>query len=171
MTHTSVYEEVKAAHDADRHLVGVAPLVAVHACMDDDILRRYRLWLADCAAHVMPEYGGFGDMRALRDAVVVAREYARGRAGFSAAHRVGGAAWDAYEAAAAAGNWRAAWAAEDAFLTIITPDIIRLSLPDVLAKRGAEWAAEHDKWRMSRLLARLSESEPEDFPLPPADAV
>lgn len=66
---------------------------------------------------------------------------------------------------------RAAWAAEDATLAVMTPDIIRLSLPDVLTKRGAEWAAEHDKWRVSRLLARLSENEPEDFPLPPADAV
>lgn len=171
MTHTSVYEEVKAAHDADRPLMDVAPLVAVHACMDYDILRRYRLWLADCAAHVMPEYGGFGDMRALRDAVVVAREYARGRAGFYAAHRAAGPAWDAYEAAEDAGNWRAAWAAEDATLATMTPDIIRLALPRVLARRGAEWAAEHDKWRVSRLLARLSESEPEDFPLPPVDAV
>ena len=65
-----------------------------------DVERRVRLWLADCAAHVLHIYQKTGSSAAPRNATIAARQFARGE--------IDAAARDAAWAAA----WAAAWDAE-----------------------------------------------------------
>ena len=100
-----------------------------------DVERRLRLWLADCAARVLHIYERVGNSQAPRNAILAARQFARGEIDVIAR-----AAWAAAGAAAgdAAGDaWDAAGDAEQA-------------------------------WQFDRLIARLSDDEPEDWPLPAA---
>jgi hypothetical protein len=103
---------------------------------DKDIERRLRLWMADCAAHVLHvfEKERATDIRP-REAIIVARQFAQG------------------DVLAAARD--AAWAAAvDAAV-----DAARA------AARDAARAAEQD-WQFDRLVLWLSENEPSDWPLP-----
>lgn len=88
-----------------------------------DVERRLRLWMADCAARVLHIYEKTESSPAPRNAIVAARQFARGE----------------IDAAA----WAAAWA----------------------AARAAAWAAE-EAWQFDRLIAWLSDDEPQDWPLP-----
>ena len=90
-------------------------LVSSVSRKDADVERRLRLWLADCAAHVLHIYEKTETSEAPRNAIVATRQFARGE----------------IDAAA----------------------------------RDAAWDAE-EEWQYDRLVLRLSENEPEDWPLP-----
>jgi len=120
------------------------------ALKEQDVERRLFLWIADCLAHIADVISD-PEVRAIFDRCVIAqRKVARGdlpaEQEWKEAAR---AAWAAWAARAARAAWaaraaRAAWAAWDA--------------------RDA-WDAEAD-WQFDRLIARLSDNEPEDWPLP-----
>ena len=133
---------------------------------DKDIDRRLRLWMADCAARVLHIYEKTETSTAPREAIIAARQYARGE--IEAAARAARAAARAAEAARdAAGDAAedAAWAAaEDA-----ARDAVRDARNAAWAAGDAAWAAE-ERWQFDRLIARLSDDEPEDWPLPDRNA-
>lgn len=113
---------------------------------DPDIERRVRLWLADCAAHVLHIYEkDYPTDPRIRDAIIAARQFARGK--------TMAAAWDTARAAAMAAAWDTAMAAAMAAAWD--------------AAGVAAWAAE-EKWQLDRLVAWLSDPEPQDWPLPEA---
>ena len=149
---------------------------------DPDIERRLRLFMADCAARVLHyfEKEHPNDSRP-RNAIIAAREYARGEIDKAAAWDAAWAAWDARAAArdaawdawgawaawaaARAAAWAAwgAWAAWDAARAAAwaARDAARDAAWDAW---GAAWEAEQE-WQFDRLIARLSVKEPEDWPL------
>lgn len=88
----------------------IAWAASAMARVDKDVDRRLRLWAADCAAHVLHIYEKSETNTAPRDAIIAARQYARGEIGDAA--RV--AARDAAGAAARDAAWAAAWAAAGA---------------------------------------------------------
>ncbi len=115
---------------------------------DDDVERRLRLWLADCAARVLHIYEKTETGDAPRKAIVAARQYARGEIDSATRAAARDAAW--------AAAWAAAWdAARD-------------------AAGAAAWAAAGDAaeeaWQFDRLIAWLSDEEPDDWPLPVCEA-
>lgn len=142
---------------------------------DKDVKRRLRLWMADCAARVLHIYERAGTSDAPRNAIIANRRFARGEidatawaaamdAAWEAAwEAVGDAAMDAIRAAAMAsarGASRAAvWAA--------ARDAARDD-EDIAARtaaRTAAWNAE-EAWQLDRLVAWMSDDEPDDWPLP-----
>ena len=157
-------------------LVWIASAAARH---DKDIERRLRLWMADCAARVLHIYEKqVPDDPRVRTAIETARQYARGEvdaaaraaagdaARAAARDAAGAAAWDAAGAAA----WDAAWAA--------ARDAAGAAAWDAAgdAAWDAAWAAAWDaaraaeeKWQLDRLVARLSNPEPADWPLDKAE--
>jgi len=73
----------------------VAWAASAIARTNPDIERRLRLWLADCAARVLPIYEKAGKSSAPREAIVAARQFARGEtsdAARAAARAAAGAA-------------------------------------------------------------------------------
>ncbi len=114
---------------------------------DKDVERRLRLWLADCAAHVLHIYEKTETSDAPRNAISAARQYTRGEIDSAARAAARAAAWGAAGAARAAA--RAAGAAAGA----------------ARAARAAEEA-----WQFDRLIAWLSDEEPADWPLPVREA-
>ena len=117
--------EAVAAGATLSDLVWVASVVAR---TDADVERRVRLWLADCATRVLHifEKERPADMR-VREAIVAARDYARGRI------------TDAARAAARAAAWDAAWdaardAAWDAALEDYLNHVLMVVLSGVYAK-------------------------------------
>ena len=154
-----------------RKRINAAEAVAAGATLDDlvwvasavartdaDVERRVRLWLADCAARVLPifEKERPADPH-VREAIVAARDYARGR--ITAAARA--AAWDAAR--------DAAWAAAKAAAKAAARDAARAAAWD--AAWDAAWAAAWDaawdaeeQWQLQRLVLWLTD-EPEDWPL------
>jgi hypothetical protein len=162
------------ARAAGAKLDDVAWAAAAVASIDKDVRRRRCLWMADCAVRMLPlfEREQPTDQRPRR-AIEAARAYARaeiGEAALSAAGADGYDGWDAaardaarYAALAAArtaaardaawatGDWSAAWAAADWWA-------------------AAEWDSASNAeaaWQFDRLVERLSDPEPEDWPLPP----
>ena len=144
-------------------------LVSAAARNEPDIERRVRLWVADCAARVLPifEREMPGDSRP-RQAIEAGRGFARGAVSDAARDAAGDAAgdaardawdaardaWDAARDARAAARdaWdaaRAAWAAAS--------DAARAAARDA---RDAENA-----WQIDRLCLWMSEQEPQDWPL------
>ena len=160
-----------------------------------DVERRLRLWLADCAARVLHIYERVGNSQAPRNAILAARQFARGEidviaraawaaAGAAAGDAAGdawaawaaagaaagdaaGDAWDAWDAARAAGAAAGdAWDAWDAARA--AGAAARAAAGDAA---GDAWDAARDAeqaWQFDRLIARLSDDEPEDWPLPAA---
>lgn len=147
-------QAVAAGIDLD-DLVWAASAVA---CKDADVARRRRLWLADCAAHVLPVYERAhpGDDR-VRAAIQAARDYARGELDASAAAWAAAAASAAARAAAAASAaaWSAAWSAGDA---AAAGDAASAAAWSVAAKVAEE------QWQLQRLVLWLTD-EPDDWPL------
>jgi hypothetical protein len=90
--------DAKAAGVSFEDVVRAASAMAID---NKDVERRLRLWMADCAAHVLHIYEKTGDSDAPRSAIIAARQFARGE--------IDAAAWAARDAA-----W-AAWAAEEAW--------------------------------------------------------
>jgi hypothetical protein len=179
--------EARAAGATFSDIVWAASAVAQN---DKDVERRMRLWLADCAARVLPIFEKeCPDDARPRQAIIAARRFARGEtdAAARAAARDAAlnAAWaaardaarDAARAAARdAARDAARAAARDAARAAARAaarDAARAAARD--AARDAAWAAARDaardaawadeeRWQFDRLIARL-ESEPDDWPL------
>ena len=83
---------------------------------DADIDRRLRLWMADCAARVLHIYEKTETSGAPRDAIIAARQYARGEIDEAASDAARAAARDAAWAAARDAAWAAARAVQEADL-------------------------------------------------------
>ena len=75
---------------------------------DKDVERRLRLWIADCAARVLNIYEKTESSTAPRNAIVAARQFARGKIRAAAWAAVAPPARDAARDAA----WDAAWDAQ-----------------------------------------------------------
>ena len=128
-----------------------------------DCDRRSRLWAADCAARVLHIYETNETSPAPRNAIVAARQFARGEIDAAAMASASAAAWtaamDAGEAAAAMASALVA-ASAAAWDTVSAARV---------AARAAEWAAAKNTektWQFQRLVDRMSDPEPEDWPLP-----
>ena len=145
---------------------------------DTDVERRLRLWMADCAARVLHIYEKTETSPAPRNAIIAARQFARGEidaAAWDAARAAARAvAWDAARDAARAVAWDAraaardaAWAAARDAAWAASRDAAWAAARDAAwaAARAAAWAAE-ELWQFDRLISRLSDDEPEDWPLP-----
>ena len=102
-----------SAREAVKAGVSYSDLVwaaSTQARNDKDVERRLRLWLADCAAHVLHIYEkDYPDDRRPRDAIVAGRAYARGETTDAART----AALVAARGAASAAAWAAASDAEE----------------------------------------------------------
>jgi len=139
----------------------------------EDVKRHLRLWLADCAAHVLYIYEKKGKSTAPRKAIIAARARARGEisaaaaaaaAADAAAAAVDAAYTAAYTAAAAAAYtaaYTAAAAAADAAYAAAAA-----AAADAAAARSTEYG-----WQLDRLVVWFSDQEPEDWPLPEVSSV
>lgn len=142
---------------------------------DQDIERRLRLWMADCAARVLHIYEKTEPSEAPRKAIIAARQYARGEIGADARAEAWGEAFDAACDADWASARVAAWAAKGAAAWAVAEGAAWVTAGAVArdAARVAAWAAaraaEKD-WQFNRLIERLSDNEPEDWPLPERSA-
>jgi hypothetical protein len=144
----------KPASFADLRAAGVPfdDLVWLASAMahdSKDVERRLRFWIADCAARVLHIYEKTGTSPAPRAAIIAARQFARGEISAAAWAAASAAARAAASAAAWDAAWAAAWAAASA------------------AARAAARDAE-EAWQIDCLAARMSDEEPEDWPLPEA---
>ena len=123
---------------------------------DADVERRLRLWLADVAAHVVHifEKEHQTDFRP-RNAIIAARQFARGEIWDAARDAARVAALVAALVAARVADWDAARAAA------------RAAAWD--AARDADWDVARDaeqSWQLERLVYWFSENNPTDWPLP-----
>ena len=173
------------ARDAGVPFCDILWVLSAMARTDKDVERRLRLWLTDCAARVLHIYEKTEASDAPRNAIIAARQYARGEidrdaraaprdaaraaardAGAAAGAAARDAAWVAARAAArdaardagaAAGTaaWDAAWVAAWDAAWV--------------AARVAARAAE-EAWQFDRLIAWFSDDEPQVWPLPVRDA-
>jgi hypothetical protein len=152
------------ARDAGATFFDIVWAASALARTSPDVDRRVRLWLADCAAHVLHvfEQDCRGDHRP-RHSIVAARQFARGEIDAAASYPARDAAWAAAWAIADAASypardaaWAAAWAAS-------------YPVNDACA---AAWAASYpardaeEQWQFDRLIAWLSDPEPQEWPLP-----
>jgi len=157
---------------ADLRAAGVPPddlvwLASAMAQKNQDVERRLRLWTADCAARVLHIYEKTGKSPAPRAAIVAARQFARGEisdvaraaardaawdaAGESARVAARAAAFDVAGVAAGVAAWDAAWDVAGAAAWDVAWDV------DGVAEEA---------WQFDRFVARMSDDEPEDWPLP-----
>ena len=131
----------------------------------DDAMRRIWLWEADCAAHVLPIFETrFPDDKRPRLAIQAKRRYARGE--------ISRTDWlEAQSAAMAAGQDAGPSAAGDAARTASGGDIVFHGMLAVeTATRDAAIAAAEHQWQRDRLVARMRDPEPADWPLDPAQS-
>ena len=133
-------QEAREAGVPFQDVVWAASAKARH---DKDVARRFRMWAADCAAHVLHIYENSGNSDAPRKSIIAARQFARGEINAAARDAATAAASAAATDAALAAARHAAWAAASA------------------AARDAE-----ETWQFDRLIAWLSDNEPDDWPLP-----
>jgi hypothetical protein len=185
----------KQARKAGATLEDIAWAASAIAQSNPDIERRLRLWLADCAAHVLYIYEKESDDNRPRNAITITRQFARGKidgtawAAARAAARAAAsaAAWDAAQAAASDAAWAAAWAAARAAAGDAARDAAGAAAG--AAASDAAWAAASDaawdaagaaagaaawaaaraaeqEWQFDRLILWLGANEPEDHPLP-----
>jgi hypothetical protein len=107
-----------------------------------------RLFACDCAEHVLPIYEKhYPDDSRPREAIEVARRFARGKATQKELRVAGAAAWAAADAADAAAE-AAAWAADAAEAVAYTT---------CAAAEAAAWAVERE-WQLERVKCYLGES-------------
>lgn len=111
---------------------------------DKDVERRFRLWLADCAAHVLHISA---DDRPAK-AVEAARLFARGQIDGVARNMASSVAWSATRTAGAVAQAAARAAARDATRA---------------AARAAVVMSAEEAWQLERLIAWFSAEEPEDW--------
>ncbi|HAX40275.1 MAG TPA: hypothetical protein DCY10_05315 [Clostridiales bacterium] len=147
-------------------LVWVAISVARY---DADVHRRLRLWMADCAAHVLHIYEKSETSDAPRNAIIAARAFARGEIDNAARAAASDAAWIAARnaaelSAARYSAYAAAVSVSSSAGWITTWDAARSAALDA-EEWSAAWDAA-DSLQFDRLIERLSENEPDDWPLP-----
>jgi hypothetical protein len=153
-----------AAREAGISFGDVVWVLSAMSRTDKDVERRLRLWMSDCAARVLHIFEGEqpADLRP-REAICAVRAYARGEIDAAAWAATREAAWDAAWAAVWAAAREAAWAAaRDAASAAAWAAVWA-------AAREAAWAAAWDaerNWQFDRLIARMSENDLEDWPLP-----
>jgi hypothetical protein len=168
------------AREAGATLDDIVWAAATLAGTDRDVERRVRLWMADCAAHVLHLFENERPTDArVRDCIGAARRFAL--------REIDTAAWDVAWAAA----WDAAWAATCAAARAAARAAAWGSTREAhrFASRAAAWGVTRavtravpwhaawtaawnaawvleETWQFDRLIARLSDEEPEDWPLP-----
>ena len=129
---------------------------------DKDVERRLRMWAADCSARVLHIFESErpGDDRP-RKAIEATRAYVRGEIDAAALANAADAAYTAADAAFAYTAYAADAAAFAAARAAYT------------AANAAAWAAAfaaagatEEAWQFDRLIAWLSDDEPEPWPLP-----
>ncbi len=124
------------------------------ASKDKGVNRRVLLWIADCAARVLHIYEKTGASTSPREAIKATRAFARGEIDKAAWEAAKNAAWAAARTAtwsnAAVATWDASWSR------------------DAAGKAAGDAAARdaEESWQYDRLVAWLSNPEPEDWPLP-----
>jgi hypothetical protein len=161
--------DASAAREAGATFNDIIWAASAVARSDKDVERRLRLWMADCAARVLHIYENHAPAdKRVRDAITAARAYARGEISYAAraaardaardaARAAGAAAGAAARAAARAAAWDADWDADwDARAAARA------------AAWDAAWTAE-EAWQFDRLIARLGDDEPADWPLDAAE--
>lgn len=148
----------RAAGCSFNDLVCVASAVARY---DADVARRLRLWAADCAARVLHIYEKSETSKAPRNAIIAARAFARGEIDNAAWTAAWAAAWDtAWDTARASAAWSAACAAACAAASDAAWCAAWSSA------RASDARSTEKSWQFDRLIERLSENEPDDWPLP-----
>jgi hypothetical protein len=149
------------------------------ALADKDVERRLRLWMPDCGAHVLPIFEKFRpfDTRP-RNAICMARAFARGATDVfaldAARGAAWGAAWDAAGVAARAAAGAAARVAAWAVAGAAARDAAGVAARDAagVAARAAAWDAARaaagnaeELWQFDRLIEWLSDPEPDEWQL------
>lgn len=135
---------------------------------DKDVERRLRLWMADCAAHVLHIFEKeFPDDLRPRSAIIASRQFARGEIEAAYADAAETAYADAADAAKAA--YAKAAYANAAFAAAFAAANAAANAAD--ASAGASDAADaamtaERNWQFDCLVEWLSENEPKDYPLP-----
>ena len=138
--------------------------------------RLMRLWMADCAARVLPIFEGKNESLAPRKAIIAARQYARGEIDSHAMEAASSAAYhDCYNG----DSWSCDFAAHAAtmvsaeHMTQAVQDV-SMTIADVMAshivpeREGDEWSEIYNaerQWQFDRLIMWLSGDEPEVLPL------
>ena len=173
--------EAKDAGISFNDLVWVASALASN---DKEVERRLRLWMTDCAARVLSIYEDqFPNDKRVRNAIITARQFARGEIKAAAQDAARDDAQDAAWAAAQAGDaaWAAAQAGDAAWAAwyvarhaswAVVRVVVRAAAQDAAAwdvaawdvARNAAWAAE-ETWQFNRLIAWFGDQEPTDWPL------
>ena len=164
----------KEARDAGCTFVDLVWATAAVARTNPDVERRLLLWRADCSARVLALYEGERHSDAPRNAIIATRQFSRGQidAAAVAAAKATASASTMEAGGAAAGPTRAAWAAAEETWAAYWA----AGAASVAAARVAYWAATaaageaagaaEESWQFDRLIDRLSDQEPEDWPLP-----
>lgn len=130
---------------------------------DEEVRRRLRHFAADCAARVLHLFEKERpDDKRVRQSIQAARDYAGGKIEAAAGAAAGAAAHAAAGAAAQDAAWSAAWSAAGA-----AAGAAWVTAQDAVwaARRAVSWEGEKE-WQFDRLIAWLSEEEPEPLPLP-----
>jgi hypothetical protein len=146
-------------------------IASAAARVDPGIERRLRLWLCDCAMHVLHIYERDypNDMRP-REAVLIGRRFARKEVTVAARAAARAAAWDAAWAAARDAARDAARAAAGdaarAAARAAARDAAMDAEQDWQFDRLIVWLSAEQDWQFDRLIAWLSDPEPADWPLP-----
>jgi len=128
------------ARDAGVSFHDILWVISSMACMDKDVERRRNLWIADCAARVLHIYEKTETGDAPRQAIIAGRQYARGEIDIAALDTA----------------WAATWTAAGAASTAAAAG----------AAAGAPAGDAERAWQFNHLIARFSDNEPEDWPLP-----
>ncbi|MVB00091.1 hypothetical protein GN330_22860 [Nitratireductor sp. CAU 1489] len=152
--------DAAAAREAGCTFDDIVWVASALACEDTNVERRLRLWKADCAGHVLHLYERTGKSEAPRNAIIAARQFARGEIGedelTSACAAAGATAWEAACGVACGAAWAAAWTAWGSAQNAAG-----------YAQNAAGSACDAEQnWQFDRLIAWLSDDEPEDWPLP-----
>jgi hypothetical protein len=169
--------DAEKARKAGATLDDIVWAASAVARTNPEIERRLRLWLADCAAHVLQhfEVEWPADL-CPRNAIIAARQFSRGEIGDAARAAARAAAWDAARAAAWDAARAAAWDAARAAARAAAWAAARAAAGDAAwaAAWDAAWAAARaaeKQWQFDRLILWLSDSEPTDWPLPELEKV
>lgn len=178
--------DAAAAREAGCTLGDIVWVASALARKDADVRRRLQLWMADCAARVLHVYEQSEASGAPRKAIIAARQYARGEIDNTACTAASHAAWAAFGDAESAA-WAAAWAPSMSAAKDASRAAVRSGWTDAAsdvasdaawaagwaAASDAEWDAASDAarsaeedWQFTHLIERLSDNEPEDWPLP-----
>ena len=165
--------DAEAARKAGCTFDDIVWIASALARKDADVERRLRLWMADCAARVLHIHEKTETSDAPRNAIIAARQFARGEIDPAARAAARDAAWVAARAAARAAArdaaWAAArapaWAAARAAAWAAARAAQAAAWAAAWAAARAAWVAE-EQWQFDRLIAWLSDNEPNDWPLP-----